>query len=61
LFVPETLYLNKGFVVLLFFQNDETNRGEPEKKRHHRELSQTASEDSDVFGKNMDLEMCLPR
>ncbi|XP_020020650.1 myelin basic protein isoform X5 [Castor canadensis] len=31
-------------------KNDETNRGEPEKKRHHRELSQTASEDSDVFG-----------
>ncbi|KAM4841502.1 myelin basic protein isoform 5-T5 [Thomomys bottae] len=32
-------------------KNSETNnRGEPEKTRHHGELSQMASEDSDVFG-----------
>lgn len=38
------------FVGVLFFQDGESHRGEFEEKRSVGKLSQTASEDSDVFG-----------
>ena len=47
-FVGKTLGSKRAFGC--FFRGSEGHRGESEKKKSLRDLSQEASEDSDVFG-----------